>query len=158
MARVAPVPKGFCWLHTGLLGGTPKPDEAALKALQQLGTRLLVSLTREWQPDSALIGRYGMRSLYAPIPDFQPPGLQQAAEICGVASAYTARGEATVFHCRAGKGRTGTMLAAMLIWAGKSAETAIAEVRASNENWIETEGQLEFLAGFAEKLHLLSRG
>ncbi len=143
-------PDGFCWLLPELLGGTPKPDAAALKALSRLGTRLLVSLTQEWQPDVALIERHGLRALYAPIPDFQPPTLEQAAQICRAASAYTARGEAVVFHCHAGKGRTGTMLAAMLIWAGQSAEAAIAATRAQNEHWIETEGQLAFLAAFAE--------
>jgi len=143
-------PKGFFWLHPHRLGGTPKPDEAALDLLSQLGTRLLVSLTQEWLPDAALMAQRGMRSLYAPIPDFQPPSLTQAAQICREASAFTARGEAVVFHCHAGKGRTGTLLAAMLIWAGQSAEAAIAETRAHNEQWIETDGQLAFLAEFAQ--------
>lgn len=143
-------PNGFCWLLPGLLGGTAKPDNAALKALSQLGTRLLVSLTQEWQPDAALIARYGMHSLYVPIPDLQPPSLKQAAQICREASAFTARGEAVVFHCHAGKGRTGTLLAAMLIWAGQSVEAAIKEARAQNSAWIETDGQLAFLDEFAE--------
>ena len=150
MDKPCEIPKGFCWLQPGLLGGTPKPDGAALKALGQLGTRLLVTLTQEWQPDSTLIARHGMQSLYAPIPDFQPPALQQAAQICRAASAFTARGAAVVFHCHAGKGRTGTLLAAMLIWAGQSAEAAIAEVRGQNAAWIETDGQLAFLATFAK--------
>lgn len=143
----------FYWLQPALLGGIPKPDEAALKALSKLRVKLLVSLTQEWQPDSALIKRYGMVSLYAPIPDFQPPSLVQAAQICRDVSAYTARGEAVVFHCRAGKGRTGTLLAAMLIWAGQTAQDAIAETRKCNPAWIETEGQLAFLADFAARFH-----
>lgn len=142
--------KGFFWLQPGLLGGVPKPDEAALRAISKLRVKLLVSLTQEWQPDGALIKRYGMASLYAPIPDFQPPSLAQATQICRAVSAYTARGEAAVFHCRAGRGRTGTLLAAMLIWAGQSADGAIAATRAQNEHWIETQGQLDFLAKFAE--------
>lgn len=142
--------KGFCWLQPGLLGGMPQPDEAALKALRGLRVKLLVSLTQEQRPDVDLINSFGMTSLYAPIPDFQPPTLAEAARICRDVSAYTARGEAAVFHCRAGKGRTGTLLAAMLIWSGQSAEGAIATVRAQNKQWIETEGQLDFLVKFAE--------
>ncbi|NOR62453.1 MAG: hypothetical protein GQ535_08180 [Rhodobacteraceae bacterium] len=142
-------PDGFCWLHVGRLGGMPKPDKKALKALGQLHIRLLVSLTQEWQPDAALVKSYGIESLYAPIPDFQPPSLEQAAQICREVSAYTARGEAVVFHCRAGKGRTGTLLAAMQIWAGNTAAEAIAETRARNGSWIETQGQLDFLEAFA---------
>ncbi|MBL1437045.1 MAG: tyrosine-protein phosphatase [Rhodobacteraceae bacterium] len=143
--------RGFCWLHPGLLGGISKPDEAALAGLSQLGVRVLVSLTAEWQPDVALFERYGLASLYTPILDFQPPSFAQAAEICGKVSSYTVRGEAVVFHCHAGKGRTGTLLAAMLIWAGQSADAAIAETRGRNAAWIETEGQLDFLQGFAAR-------
>jgi len=142
--------KGFCWLQPGLLGGTPQPDKAALKALRGLQVKLLVSLTQERAPDVDLINSFGMASLYAPIPDFQPPNFAQAAQICRDVSAYTAVGEAVVFHCRAGKGRTGTLLAATLIWAGQSAEGAITETRNRNPAWIETEGQLDFLAAFAE--------
>jgi len=144
-------PDGFCWLQSGRLGGMPKPDKKALEALGLLRVRLLVSLTQEWQPDVAVINNYGIESLYAPIPDFQPPSLTQAVHICREVSAYTARDEAVVFHCRAGKGRTGTLLAAMLVWAGKSATDAIAETRARNVAWIETQGQLDFLDAFAAR-------
>ncbi len=143
-------PEGFHWLRPGLLGGTPLPNGFA--ALQKVGTKLLVSLTAEWQPDAALMARHGMRSLYVPIPDFQPPTIAQAKHVCTAAAAYTQRGEAVVFHCQAGKGRTGTLLAAMLIWAGQSAEEAIAETRGANAAWIETEGQLAFLSQFADSL------
>lgn len=143
-------PVGFQWLLPGLLGGTPLPKD--FSALQRVGTRLLVSLTAEWQPDEGVISRHGMRSLYAPIPDFQPPTLAQAAQVCAAVAGYTGRGEAVVFHCQAGKGRTGTMLAAMLIWAGHSAEDAIAQTRGQNAAWIETDGQLAFLSDFASQV------
>jgi len=145
-------PRGFCWLQDGLLGGTPKPDNTALEMLALLRVRLLVSLTQEWQPDVAAINRHGIESLYAPIPDFQPPSLKQAAQICRTVSAATARGVPTVFHCQAGKGRTGTLLAATLVWAGNTAAVAIAETRARNSAWIETQGQIDFLEAFAEQL------
>lgn len=143
-------PEGFCWLKPGLLGGAPRPSDYA--GLRRVGTGLLVSLTAEWRPDRGEIGRHGMRSLYVPIPDFQPPTPLQAMQVCAASSAFTRRGAAVVFHCHAGKGRTGTMLAAMLIWAGQTAEEAIAETRAANAAWIETEGQLAFLRRFANAL------
>ena len=144
--------KGLCWLQKRLVGGMPQPDNAALAALGLLRVRLLVSLTQEWQPDVVALNRHGLESLYAPIPDFQPPRIAQAAQICRAVSAYTARDEAVVFHCQAGKGRTGTLLAATRVWAGKSAAEAIAETRACNSAWIETQGQLDFLESFAEQV------
>ncbi len=147
-------PTGFHWLMPGLLGGTPRPGifkdiERDLQALQRVGTRLLVTLTEEWQPDATLIKEYDMQSLYVPIPDLHPPSLAQAEHVCEIASAFTRRGEAVVFHCHAGKGRTGTLLAAMLIHTGRTAAQAIAETRRQNRQWIESESQLAFLEDFA---------
>lgn len=155
-ALVAPEyngPNHFCWLIPGLLGGTPRPGifkdaSRDLAALQRVNTRLLVTLTEEYQPDTALNAQHNIDTLYAPIQDLAPPTPDQAKEICQKVSAYVARGEAVVFHCHAGKGRTGTLLAAMLIWAGSGGDEAILETRRQNPKWIESESQLEFLRAF----------
>lgn len=153
-------PAGFCWLIPGLLGGTPRPGRSDLQsdvlALKKLHIKLLVSLTGEWQPDTEVLRRADIASLYAPIADFGTPSFALAQETCAQVAAFTARGEAVVFHCQAGKGRTGTMLAAMLIWAGATADAAIAGTRAHNPAWIETDGQLVFLQAF--DAHLAKNG
>ncbi len=146
-------PNNFCWLIPGLLGGTPrpgifKPPHRDLAALQRVNTRLLVTLTEEYQPDEAQNTAHDIDTLYVPIPDLAPPTPEQAKAICRTVSEYVERGEAVVFHCHAGKGRTGTLLAAMLIWAGKSAEEAIVETRKRNPQWIESDSQIEFLKAF----------
>lgn len=158
--RVAPAyngPTNFCWLVPGILGGTPRPGifkdtYRDIEALARVQTRLLVTLTEEYKPDVALIESYDIATLYVPIPDLEPPSLTQATQVCQLATAYVARGEAVVFHCHAGKGRTGTLLAAMLIWAGTTAEVAILQTRASNPKWIESESQIKFLHTFASSI------
>lgn len=117
--------------------------------LAQLDTRLLVTLTAESPPDTGLIARHGIASLYTPIPDFMPPTLQQARDTCVHVAQFLERGAAVVYHCRAGKGRTGTLLAAQLVWNGQTAAQAITFTRARNPEWIETQGQLDFLHEFA---------
>ena len=148
-------PRGFCWLVPGRLGGAAKPGlfkpiEHDLEALQRVGTRLLVTLTDEWEPEPARFVPYGIESLYMPVPDRGAPSPAQARELCLRAAAAMNRGEAVVYHCRAGRGRTGTMLAAQLIHGGASAENAIAQVRAANPYWIESDAQIAMLHAFAD--------
>ncbi len=155
---VSPVPEyfgpnGFAWLVPGLLGGAPRPGifrdlSRDLEALARVNTRLLVTLTEESEPEVDAFAHYGIASHYTPITDMTPPTEAQAVEICEAVAPYLDRGEAVVFHCRAGKGRTGTLLAAQLVWNGVSAADAITRTRASNPKWIETDGQLDFLHGF----------
>ncbi len=146
-------PTNFCWLAPGMLGGCPRPGIFKdmfrdLAALQRVKTRLLVTLTEEWAPDVDMIEKYEMDSLYVPITDLAAPTLQQASMICQKATQYIEQGKAVVFHCRAGKGRTGTLLAAMLIWAGQTSEAAISKTRHKNRQWIESDSQISFLEDF----------
>ncbi|KAL6076423.1 Dual specificity protein phosphatase 23 [Balamuthia mandrillaris] len=60
---------------------------------------------------------------------------------------------AVAVHCRAGKGRTGTMIACYFIYSeGISAEEAIQRVRSLSPLSIETKGQEAFIASFAQRL------
>lgn len=65
---------------------------------------------------------------------------------------YLARSEVCVFHCKAGKGRTGTMLAAQLIYYEMSADEAILMTRGRNPQWIESDVQIAFLQAFEKGL------
>ncbi len=140
-------PAGFVWLVPGLLGGTPFPASPHdFESLARVNTRLLVTLTEKHLPEAG--AHYGIVSLHAPITDMTPPSVEQAVGICKSVTPYLERGEAVVFHCRAGKGRTGTLLAAQLVWNGATAADAIAATRAHNPQWIETDSQLVFLHRF----------
>jgi atypical dual specificity phosphatase len=61
-------------------------------------------------------------------------------------------------HCFAGRGRTGTMAAAYLIWRGASSREAIEAIRRLKEKAIEAPEQEEALASFGEVLGRRGRG
>jgi atypical dual specificity phosphatase len=146
-------PRGFLWLKKGLLAGTPKPgvvvdEEYDLKALQRVNIKVLISLTEE-RFDTELLSRYGIESLWLPIIDMDAPSVDEAIEMCTHVSQRMATQQAVAYHCKAGLGRTGTMLAAQLIWEGCTALDALEKARRIEPRWVQSEKQLKFLEVFA---------
>ncbi|MCA0043872.1 protein-tyrosine phosphatase family protein [Celeribacter litoreus] len=143
-------PRDFEWLEQGLLAGCPQPgllqDPALdLEALSRVGIKVLVTLTEEKEPLTEAIEGHGLKSIYLPIPDQCAPSADEARALCEQVDGLLKEGMPTAFHCRAGKGRTGTLLACMLIYKGASNEDAISLTKRRNPVWIESEEQMEFL-------------
>lgn len=158
--RVVRPPREFHWVLLGLLGGMQYPgllgDVADdLDGLQALGVRVLVSLT-EAPFDRDRLQAYGMEGLHYPIVDMSIPTFPQAEAMCQRIAALIARQQPTVLHCKAGLGRTGTMLACVLVYRGMDAMRAIEAVRTVKPGYIQTEEQLAFVSAFAA--HLRTRG
>lgn len=149
-------PRGFLWLKKGLLAGTPRPGivqdiEYDLDALQRVGVTTLVSLTT--QPvDPALLARHGIQGLWMPIKDMHPPALDEAERMCRRVAGLMANGQVVAYHCRAGLGRTGTMLAVHLIMEGQTALQALESVRRIERRWVQSDEQVRFLERFSEFL------
>lgn len=132
------------WLFPGRLAGMAKPLERELPALAERGVGGIVSFLA----DGALVGcyrRHGFRALLLPIPDGGAPEVGQLEAFVGFVDESLARDEAVVAHCRAGWGRTGTMLAGYLMRHGHSAQEAIARVREVQPHAIQAEVQEAFL-------------
>ncbi len=154
--REALGPRGFTWVKKGILAGTPRPGivqdiDYDLEALKRVGIKTLVSLTTK-PVEPELLKQHGMEGIHMPIKDMHAPGIEETAQMCRHVSGLMAQGQAVAYHCRAGLGRTGTMLASHLIMEGKSALDALEFVRRFESKWVQSEEQVKFLERFAESL------
>lgn len=146
-------PSGFHWLVGGLLGGMRLPGVLTkmrydLEALKRVNVSLLVTLNEVWSPPVEELTAIGIDSYVHKITDLQAPDFAQALITCEHVHSYLEKDMACVYHCRAGVGRTGTMLASQLIYYGYTADQAITGAREKKPRWIETKTQLEFLHEF----------
>lgn len=149
-------PRGFLWLKKGRLAGTPLPGvfheiDYDLKALQRVGVTCLVTLTQR-SPDVELMAEYGIDNIWLPVPDMEAPSITQAAGLCKEIEKRLQSQDVVAVHCRAGLGRTGTLLAACLIWDGEDALTALETVRRVEPRWVQSEQQVAFLEKFSSAM------
>ena len=152
-------PRGFAWLVPGRLAGTPLPGvvndiDIDLKALKRCGVTVLISLT-EKDVDQAALARNGMRNVHLPVYDREPPTVSQLQMLMLKMKRLLLGGEVLAVHCLAGLGRTGTVLAAWLVFEGITAETALQRVRAIESQYVQSELQENIL--FAYEAMLLEK-
>jgi atypical dual specificity phosphatase len=152
-------PRGFAWLLPGRLAGTPWPGlihgiDYDLQLLASVGVTHLVSLTEELF-DPTWAAPYSMDCRAHPMPDMHAPSLPQAVAICREIDAMLGAGHVVAVHCRAGMGRTGTVLAAYWLWRGEGrldALGALEDVRRMEPGWVQSPAQVAFLEAFAQGL------
>ncbi len=147
-------PRGFFWALPGQLGGLPRPGIVAsldqdLERLRALGITTVVNLEEQRTVDPELLRRFGMASIHAPIPDMGVPSLAEMTSLCERIEALLAAREVVAVHCRAGLGRTGTLLACQLIFRGESPRVALERMRRLEPRAVQSDVQVEFLSTFA---------
>lgn len=147
-------PRDFRWLLPGQLGGLPRPGiiaslEEDLAGLQRLGVTLLLTVEEIETVPAAALAEVGIAVAHFPIVDMEAPDERTAARWCAHLEERLQAGEVIAVHCRAGQGRTGTVLACQLIWSGATAVEALDRVRAINPRWVTSDPQVRFLARFA---------
>ncbi len=127
--------------------GRSRPLQEDLIFLKAQGVGAIVSVT-ERPLEHEIVRSFGLRYLHLPVPDYGAPTMQQIEEFVAFIEAAEGDG-ATVVHCFAGQGRTGTMLACALVHRGTSAEQAIRIVRAKRWPSIDTAVQEQAVFEFA---------
>lgn len=143
----------FSWLLPGELAGSGQPggfgfgwvghNEQIVEDLDWLvaqGVGAVVSLTEEPLASEA-VHRLGLHYLHLPIGDMQAPTLSAICTFVAFVDQALAAGCPTVAHCRAGMGRTGTMLACYLVHREIDPQTALAQVRQQRPGSVETWAQ-----------------
>ena len=85
-----------------------------------------------------------LADLYEPVPDFTAPQIDQIDRMCQfIDQQIESWDHPVVVTCKAGLGRTGTVLACYLVYVGYTAENAIDFVRSQRPGSIESREQEE---------------
>ena len=145
----------FSWVIHGSLAGAQGPvQNRDLVFLKLRDVRAIVRM------DSQTVSGESAElvDFFEPVPDFTAPSLDQIERIVGFISQQIETWERPVaVTCRAGLGRTGTVLACYLVHEGYSADKAINLVRELRPNSIETGKQEDAVHQYAESLRSKDR-
>jgi len=138
------MPSNFSFVKERLAGMERPGSHASLHEdltfLKAQGISHIVSLT-ERPLDYTLVDEFEFEYLHLPVADFTPPTMDQIRKFIEFWQAAEAQARATVVHCAAGQGRTGTLLACALVYQGHTAVEAIERLRAKRPHSIETSEQ-----------------
>lgn len=131
------MPYGFSWVDPPHLAALARPDAEDLAWLRENGVQVLITLTehplpRQWVNDA------GLMAVHIPVDDFTAPSERQLRLAIDTIDRAKRSGMGVAVHCAAGKGRTGTVLAAYLVTVGMTAAEAIRKVRELRPGSIET--------------------
>jgi len=145
---VLPPPTWYVARVDGKLLRGAEPSGRHWREINDLGVRSVVSLQREEPSEAPQASRFGMNTLHLSITDNTAPTMSQVKAFLDFAT--QAQNQPVYVHCRAGKGRTGVMVAAYrMAVSGWSPAAAIGEAKAMG---MRMPSQEQLLRDFADAL------
>jgi atypical dual specificity phosphatase len=145
------MPPGFSWIEPNKVAGLAYPDGPDdLAWLRRNGIQVLISLT-ESPPPRQWVNDAGLMLVHVPVIDMDAPTDRQFDLVNDTIEKATASGMGVAVHCAAGRGRTGTVLAAYLVKQGKTARQAVADVRTARPGSIETNEQVRAIERYEQR-------
>ena len=143
------------WAIPGRLGGGSHPARRGelaerLEVLAGLGFGAVITLTEEGL-DAAALNDAGLDWLHLPIVDSGAPTREKMNRATRFVEESNRAGKAVFAHCFAGYGRTGVVVAGLMIAGGEEPRAAIDRVRRLRPGAVESARQEEFLLGMAAR-------
>jgi len=97
------------------------------------GIRAVVNTCDEYSGPIKQYKKFGMEQLRIPIPDYFPPTLEDVIAALEFINIYTEKNESVLIHCKAGRGRSTTIVLCYLIkkygMSPKTAQEFIGKIR-----------------------------
>ncbi|KAB8333641.1 protein phosphatase [Scytonema tolypothrichoides VB-61278] len=143
-----PISENLWWVIPDKLAGVRKPMAEELTALQNAGVSAIVSVMDD-PSNLDLYEQANIPYLWLPTKGGIPPSREQVRQLQNFVESQNRQGNAVAIHCTSGRRRTGTILAAYLIHAGSSYESAIQTIQEANPDVELREAQSTFLRKLA---------
>lgn len=148
---------GFQWIIRDKLAAASQPglysdDHRDIRFLLEKGIRNILTLTE----NPVDIEDPKLTFYHFPIPDMGIPTPREAHKmIVEMIEVLNKPDERLLVHCKAGLGRTGTIIACILIEMGRTPEAAISEIRSIQSNYIQNMLQEKFVFHYFEFINSL---
>ena len=151
-------PYFFTWVDKPLLAACAFPNGPdQLEWLRKEGVDILVTLTEETIPRNWVDGA-GLMGVHVPVPDMDSPTPEQLDKIVAVIEKARQGNMGVTVHCLAGRGRTGTVLAAYLVSTGMAAKDAIQKIRDTRPGSLEVSAQEKAVIRYEQDLKKRAAG
>jgi len=147
----------FSWIIDGKLAGHSAPS--SIDDLMWLKDQGINALVRMIESDKAIVKQkqitdLGMWDCHEPVPDFEAPEHNQINKVINFINTSLSAQRPVGVSCKAGLGRTGTILACYLVSQGYDTLAAINEIRNKRPGSIETKGQENAVKAYASTIDM----